>query len=115
MPRIPVFVTGAAMLAMCSGCATQSSRGTPVSAANDAPPVNYTSKQILQMAFDQGYRPLTHDGKTVYCRREVPIGSNLPETRCVTAAELRFQILQAQRDRQLLEQGAPIVGQPPGS
>ena len=116
MPRFPMFITGTAILALCAGCAAQSSARTAAGPpAATAPPVNYSSKQILQFAFDQGYRPQTHDGKTIYCRREVPIGSNLPETRCVTATELRFQVLRAQRDQQLLEQGAPMVGQPPGN
>ncbi len=120
MPNFALLMTTALTLALCAGCATQSStqatgNATAGTAATTSPPTSYTSKQILQLAFDQGYRPRTHDGKTIYCRREVPTGSNLPRTRCVNATELRFEVLQAEHERQQLEESAPMIGQPPGN
>ncbi len=110
--RILVALAGATAAVLGTGCAQQPARNSPSNAYLAS---NYTPKQILQMARDQGFRPVTRDGKTLYCRRETPIGTNLPETRCVDETQLRFMVLRAQRQQQALEEGQPMIGQPPGN
>jgi hypothetical protein len=69
--------------------------------------------QLLDLARDAGYRPSVVNGNTVFCRREVPVGSNLPVRQCVDATRLRLEVLQEQQERARLQQH-PTVGDVPG-
>ena len=42
-----------------------------------------------------GYKKKTHNGETVYCRKEMPIGSRFEKERCGTAQEMELQAQQA--------------------
>ena len=69
--------------------------------------------EILGLARDEGYRPSVVNGNTVFCRREVPVGSMLPVRQCVDATRLRLEVLQEQQERQRLNQH-PTIGDVPG-
>ena len=99
-----VGIAGTVTLALCTGCAQQPVKGTAVQEPANAPTVTLTHQQLLSMARDAGYQPVTRDGKTIYCHKEIPTGSMLPVVRCINAESLRFAMLQARRERQLLNQ-----------
>jgi hypothetical protein len=42
-----------------------------------------------------GYKKKTHNGETVYCRKEMPIGSRFEKERCGTAQDMELQAQQA--------------------
>jgi hypothetical protein len=118
--RLRVLI-GATIL-FAAGCAQQPVRSDPAAApvAVSASPksVEATSDdltpELLDFARDNGYRPYVRNGQTVFCRREIPIGSSLPTTHCVDATNLRFEFEAQERQRRQMRQGAPMVGQPPG-
>lgn len=100
-------------LIAASGCAQQPPK-VGSSAPRAHPTAASSSMPILDMARDEGYRPVLVSGKTVYCRREIPTGSTLPVTSCVDAVQLKFQVLREQQERQRLYEQAPSSGLPPG-
>jgi hypothetical protein len=104
------LLIGTAMIA-ASGCVQQ-----PAKVGSSAPRTNPTtassSMQTLDMARDEGYRPVVVNGKALFCRREIPTGSTLPVTSCVDAVQLKFQVLREQQERQRLYEQAPGSGQP---
>jgi hypothetical protein len=121
------LATAAAIIAL-TGCAQQAVRTdprAPVAVSSPAPaPVASTSThdwpdgvspQILQLARDRGYRPMVSNGHTIFCRTDIPTGSTLPRRHCVNSVTLRFELLQQQQTRERMDQGNPIVGQPPGN
>lgn len=93
------------------GCAQQ-----PAKVGSSAPRANPTaassSMPILDMARDEGYRPVVVSGKTLFCRREIPTGSTLPVTSCVDAVQLKFQVLREEQERQRLYEQPPGSAQP---
>jgi hypothetical protein len=93
--RALVSLVGAATaLLFLQACAT--------SPQSSAPPV--TRQQVAATPDDgsttdaefaeaaRGYTRVSRDGKTLYCRRERPSGSNISTSVCVTEAELRERI-----------------------
>lgn len=113
MSRFSFFVAaaGLAALALCVGCAQQPVRSAAAQApASTAPATSMSHKQLLSMARDFGYHAVSRDGKTIYCHKEVPTGSMLPIVRCINAESLRFAVMQAQRERQLLNQTPSFTG-----
>lgn len=105
-----VTIASAATLALCAGCAQQPVKGMPTQEPVTAQPITLTHQQLLSMARDAGYRPVTRDGKTIYCHKEIPTGSMLPVIRCINEESLRFAVLQARRERQLLNQTPSFTG-----
>lgn len=107
-----VAVAGTATLALCAGCAQQPVKSAPAQAQAQAivPAKPLSQQQLLSMARDAGYRPVTRDGKTIYCHKEIPTGSMLPIVRCINAESLRFAVMQARRERQLLNQTPSFTG-----
>jgi hypothetical protein len=70
----------------------------PVPAAQRAPAASDTSteaetqeKNILA----RGYKKETHKGQTVFCRKEIPLGSRFETKHCGTAQEMALQEQQA--------------------
>lgn len=114
-------IAAGAMMAAIAGCAQQPVRapsGAPAAAHAAAAPVPAAAVQagpagltpeLLGLARDAGYRPSVVNGNTVFCRREVPVGSNLPVRQCVDATRLRLEVLQQQEERQRLNQH-PTIG-----
>jgi len=109
-----------AMMAVIAGCAQQPVRApasAPVAQGAAAPAPAAAAQagaagltpELLGLARDAGYRPSVVNGNTVFCRREVPVGSNLPVRQCVDATRLRLEVLQQQEERQRLNQH-PTIG-----
>jgi len=40
----------------------------------------------------RGYKVVERDGKTLYCKREKPMGSTIPRMQCMTESQLRTQV-----------------------
>lgn len=114
-------IAAGAAAALIAGCAQQPAR--PISAPAPAPheaaaavpsaaaraePDGLTPA-LLGLARDEGYRPSVVNGNTMFCRRVVPVGSNLPERQCVDATRLRLEVLQEQAERQKFNQH-PSIG-----
>jgi hypothetical protein len=99
-----VAVAGTATLALCAGCAQQPVKEAPTQQSVSTPATPLSQQQLLSMARDAGYQPVTRDGKTIYCHKEIPTGSMLPVVRCINAESLRFAMLQARRERELMNQ-----------
>lgn len=124
MTGLQLRIAAGAAIAVIAGCAQQPVRaGSSVpaprtavapaaSGAAQAGPAGLTP-QLLDLARDAGYRPSVVNGNTVFCRREVPVGSNLPVRQCVDATRLRLEVLQEQQERARLQQH-PTVGDVPG-
>lgn len=120
--RLCVLTVGAALTA---GCAQSPPRIAPSAPAavmsgassaaqeNQAAP-NGLSPHLLDMARNDGYRPVTRDGGTLFCRTQIPIGSNLPIKHCVNSARLRSEVLEEQQERLNLNQQRAEIGQPGG-
>ena len=120
--RLCVLATAVAVTA---GCAQSPRRATPsapsaavavpasAAAASEPTPAGI-SQHLLEMARNDGYRPVTHDGETQFCRTQIPIGSNLPIRHCVNAARLRSEVLEEQQERLNLNQQKAEIGQPGG-
>lgn len=68
--------------------------------------------ELLDMARDNGYRSYVRNGQTVFCRKEIPIGSSLPTTHCVDVTRLRFEVQEEEQQRRQLRQGQPTVNTP---
>lgn len=109
-----------AVMAAIAGCAQQPVRApasAPAAQAAAAPAPAAAAQagaagltpELLGLARDAGYRPSVVNGNTVFCRREVPVGSNLPVRQCVDATRLRLEVLQQQEERQRLNQH-PTIG-----
>jgi hypothetical protein len=71
----------AATPATAAASAAQSSAAAPAKPAPSAANGDSDDKELLK----QGYKPRVVRGEKVYCKREVPTGSNLPVTRCMSA------------------------------
>lgn len=118
-------IAAAAAVVAIAGCAQQPVRATsgapaPTAAVTSAPPGAAQSgpggitPELLGLARDEGYRPSVVNGNTVFCRREVPVGSNLPVRQCVDATRLRLEVLQQQQERARLNQH-PTIGDVPSN
>ncbi len=123
--RLCVLAVGVAFTAGCAQAPrrTASSATNAPSAAVSAPspaasPGGTTAAgvtpQLLEMARNDGYRPMTRDGETLFCRNQIPIGSNLPIKHCVNSARLRSEVLEEQQERLNLNQQRAEIGQPGG-
>ena len=64
-------------------------------------------KQILA----KGYRPESRNGKTVYCRKETPMGTRFETKTCSTSAAI---LSTEQLSREQTSQGQRVIGQPSG-
>lgn len=118
------IITAAALVGL-AGCAQQAVKPNPQAPVAASSPAaaqatsssaqqwpDGVSPHILQLARDEGYRPMVSNGHTVFCKSEIPTGSTLPTRRCVNSVSLRFEVLREQQQRQALEQGVPMVGKP---
>lgn len=117
-----------AVLLTAAGCAGQSQHAAPVSPASAAAAapaatpsqpaeakeasVSGLTPQMLTAAHDVGYQSRIIEGKVFFCRREIPIGSNLPHNHCVNATGLRWELQQQERQRQQMEEGGLMSCQP---
>jgi hypothetical protein len=124
MTGLQLRIAAGAAIAVIAGCAQTPVRATssmPVPGAAVAPSASGAAQagpadltpELLGLARDAGYRPSVVNGNTVFCRREVPVGSNLPVRQCVDATRLRLEVLQAQQERARLNQH-PTIGDVPG-
>jgi hypothetical protein len=54
----------------------------------------------------RGYSRVNRDGKTMYCRRERPSGSNIATSVCITESELRERVEATKKfNRDTMQQG----------
>lgn len=120
MTGLQLRIAAGAAIAVVGGCAQQPARApssvtAPPAAVAPAPSTAARAvragltPELMGLARDAGYRPAVVNGNTVFCRREVPVGSNLPVRHCVDATRLRFEVLQQQEERQRLNQH-PTIG-----
>ncbi len=121
--RLCVLAVGVAITAGCAQAPrrTAPSATTAPSTAAAAPSTAASAggataadvtPQLLEMARNDGYRPVSRDGETLYCRNQIPIGSNLPIRHCVNSTRLRFEVLEEQQERLNLNQQKAMIGQP---
>lgn len=124
-PRVTTIALLTVLTAAAAGCAQQPVRpaaGAPVAASSAAATASTPAKalppgitpHIMEMARDNGYRPEVRNGKTFFCRHEIPIGSTLPVTHCVDATNLRWEVEYEQQERRALEESSPMNGEPAG-
>lgn len=48
----------------------------------------------------RSYSKVERDGKTLYCKKEKPMGSTVPRMQCITEAQLRVEVEQMEETRQ---------------
>jgi hypothetical protein len=100
------LATGGALLAGCASA--PASTATPAPAAKPAPApgaasAEATSAAGLEKRFQdaaRSYHVVQKDGKTMYCKREKPMGSTIPKLQCITEAQLRTEVENADEYRQ---------------
>ena len=106
--RAVLALAGLAMLAACASQTPVGTGATPaaaaaptgVAAATRADAATPEQRAIQKYARNQGYKPMTRDGNTVWCRSDRPIGSTLEHTACISESTLANQQRQADLDRQ---------------
>ena len=54
----------------------------------------------------RSYKVVQKDGKTMYCKREKPMGSTIPTLQCITEAQLRIQVENTDEIRQRMRNRA---------
>jgi hypothetical protein len=84
--------------------------GTPVPTA----PTSIDKEKIANAAHALGYKTHTQEGKTVYCRSENKVGSNLPTTTCLTEEQVMGAMKRSEGNMDSIEamQRAWLVGAP---
>ena len=126
--RVPTLVL---VIALTAGCASQQPAAptapapaavavaptvpAPAAVAAAAKPVapaatEATAKADVQPAVLSGYKPKTHKGETVYCKKVARIGSNFATETCMTLAEAEELERRAELDRTLLRKNQTICG-----
>lgn len=79
------------LLQACAG--PQKAPEAPAPKQQIAAPADDAAKLDAELAeAARGYSRVNRDGKTLYCRRERPSGSNIATSVCVTEAELRDRV-----------------------
>ena len=89
----------AVILAVVAGCSTQPTKPAQSAAAeNDAPakqsqaasagPASAASVPTVEKKVPSGYRRVKRDGRELYCRSVVTLGSRFPEEMCFTREQL---------------------------
>ncbi len=71
---------------------------TPTEAAAKAPTKDEADAQEKRL-LAEGYKKKTRNGQTVYCRKEIPLGSRFEKEYCGSAQDM---LLQEQRARDLM-------------
>ncbi len=119
--RLGLLAVIGALIAGCAQSPRRADPSAPAAAAVSAPSTTPAaspaapagvSEHLLEMARNDGYRPMTRGGETLFCRTQIPIGSNLPIRHCVNAARLRSEVLEEQQERLNLNQQRAEIGQP---
>jgi hypothetical protein len=65
-------------------------------------------RPLLVFAYDQGWRQVVMVGKKGYfCRSDVPSGTLIPLSRCVTPSQLQFMRLTVEQQQQQLRKPIP--------
>jgi hypothetical protein len=109
---VSVFLTaGAGLLAACASnpaSAPQPAAQAPAAPATAAKPApgsspeadtaSLTEKKFQEAA--RSYRQVQKDGKTLYCKKEKPMGSTIPKNICITESQLRLEVEQMEDTRQ---------------
>jgi hypothetical protein len=103
-------LVGAGLLV--AGCRTPpqppaNAAAVPRRAAGDIPPA------VLKEARDLGYKPEKFKGNTVFCRREVVLGSRFLVKRCLDPMDLQMFIERQFQAQQQIMELTPCVGKPP--
>jgi hypothetical protein len=84
-----------------SGLAAASSSSTPAkapakeTATADAGKTSEADAAAEKHLLASGYKKKTHNGVTVYCRKEMPLGSRFETERCGSAQDMELQAQQA--------------------
>jgi hypothetical protein len=84
-----------------SGLAAASSTSTPAkapakeTATADAGKTSEADAAAEKHLLASGYKKKTHNGVTVYCRKEMPLGSRFETERCGSAQDMELQAQQA--------------------
>jgi hypothetical protein len=109
--RLMNSVLLAAAVSLVAACASSptnapapSATPAPVAApASEAKPeadaATLAEKRFQEAA--RSYRKVEKDGKTMYCKKEKPMGSTVPRTQCIAESQLRLEVEQMDelRDR----------------
>ena len=56
--------------------------------AEDAQPAKKPPKKSVEARLTKGYKPIERNGKTFYCREQIPLGTRLPSRVCYTMEQL---------------------------
>jgi hypothetical protein len=73
----------------------------PDAVANAKPEAD--SATLMEKKFQEAarsYRQVQKDGKTMYCKKEKPMGSTIPKLQCITESQLRLEVEQMEDTRQ---------------
>lgn len=89
----------AVILAVVAGCSTQPTKPAPTTAAENNAPAKQSeaagagaapaaSVPTVEKKVPSGYRRVKRDGRELYCRSVVTLGSRFPEEMCFTREQL---------------------------
>ena len=90
-PAAPAAPAAAAAASSTSTPAKAPAKETATADAGKNSEADAQEKHLLA----SGYKKKTHNGETVYCRKEMPIGSRFEKERCGTAQDMELQAQQA--------------------
>jgi hypothetical protein len=110
----PLFASAAALVLLQACASPQKASEIPLPRQQIAAPEDDASKLDAELAeAARGYSRVNRDGKTLYCRRERPSGSNIATSVCVTEAELRERVEATKKFNQdTMQQGRRCTGGP---
>jgi len=102
-PAAPAAPSGLAAASSTSTPAKAPAKETATADAGKNSEADAQEKHLLA----SGYKKKTRNGETVYCRKEMPIGSRFEKERCGSAQEME---LQAQQARDLMNSNKVTPG-----
>jgi hypothetical protein len=103
---------GAGLLGACASQPATTAAAAPAAAVAPAPaatpaPAAATAEAVTAASLEKkfrdaarGYKVVERDGKTLYCKREKVMGSTIPTLQCMTEAQLRTQVENAEELKQ---------------
>ena len=90
-PAAPAAPSGLTAASSTSTPAKAPAKETATADAGKNSEADAQEKHLLA----SGYKKKTHNGVTVYCRKEMPIGSRFEKERCGSAQDMELQAQQA--------------------
>jgi hypothetical protein len=104
LPTDPVPVTSAQ---------SSSAASTPAAQSEDAPTRVLMTKDLASMvkrAKDAGFKPEIRNGEVWYCKKDIAVGSRLPNKRCANEAGLLTMLDHTQEQKDALRAINPTPG-----